>query len=212
MEDFFEDLKNRPRPNLFRRIYLWWAHDGKYYHKYFKQGVKNLWYWFPVIWKDRDWDGHYIFEILQHKLEAQANYIGRRDLHTRAQLDAKRMRLCISLIKKVQEEDYTMEYMDYHKDRVWFTDVEDRPGNSLYNSEEVWEKYDEYFKKYPLVYKRVLKGEGVFTLNGRNESDIKRVIAQNIAHLNHDRARKLLFKIMEENIESWWDQNKNYYD
>ena len=205
MEDFFEDMKNQPRPNLFRRIYLWWAHDGRYYHKYFKEGVKNLWYWFPVIWKDRNWDGHYIFEILQHKLEAQANYIGRRDFHTRAQLDAKRMRLCIKLIKKVQEEDYTMEYMDYAKDRVWFTPCEDRPGSSLYNSEEVWEKYDEYFKKYPLVYKRVMKGEGVFTLNGRNESDMKRVIAQNIAHLNHDRARKLLFKIMEENIEGWWD-------
>jgi len=205
MEDFFEDLKNQPRPNFFRRIWLWWEHDGKYYHKYFKQGIKNIIYWVPVIWKDRNWDGHYIFEILKHKLKAQADYIGRRDLHTRAQLDAKRMRLCISLIKKVQEEDYTMEYMDYHKDRVWFTPCEDRPGSSLYNSEEVWEKYDEYFKKYPLVYKRVLKGEGVFTLNGRNDSDMKRVIAQNIAHLNHDRARKLLFKIMEENIEGWWD-------
>jgi len=115
------------------------------------------------------------------------------------------MRLCVKLIKKVQEEDYTMEYMDYHKDRVWFTDCEDRPGSSLYNSEEVWEKYDEYFKKYPLVYKRVMKGEGVFTLDGRDESDMKRIIAMNIAHLNHDRARKLLFKIMEENIEGWWD-------
>jgi len=205
MEDFFEELKNRPRPNIFRRIYLWWDMDGRYYHKYFKQGVKNLWYWFPVIWKDRNWDSHYIFDMLQHKLTAQANYIGRRDFHTRAQLDAKRMRLCVKLIKKVQEEDYTMEYMDYHKDRVWFTDCEDRPGSSLYNSEEVWEKYDEYFAKYPLVYKRVLKGEGVFTLNGRDESDMKRIIAMNIAHLNHDRARKLLFKIMEENIESWWD-------
>ena len=205
MEDFFEDLKNRPRPNIFRRIWLWWEHDGKYYHKYFKQGVKNIIYWFPIIWKDRNWDGHYIFEILQHKLKAQANYISRRDFHTRAQLDAKRMRLCVKLIKKVQEEDYTMEYMDYHKDRVWFTDCEDRPGSSLYNSEEIWEKYDDYFAKYPLIYKKVLKGEGVFTLDGRNESDMKRIIAMNIAHLNHDRARKLLFKIMEENIEGWWD-------
>jgi len=205
MEDFFEDLKNKPRPNFFRRIYLWWEHDGKYYYKYFKQGVKNIWYWFPIIWKDRDWDSHYIFEILQHKLTAQANYIGDRDFHTRAQQDARRMRLCVSLIKKVQEEDYTMEYMDYAKDRHWFTDCEDRPGSSLWNSEEVWEKYDEYFKKYPLVYKRVMKGEGVFTLDGRSEADIKRVIAMNIAHLNHNRARKLLFKIMEENIEGWWD-------
>jgi hypothetical protein len=51
----------------------------------------------------------------------------------------------------------------------------------------------------------VLKGEGPFTLGDRDESEIKRIIAMNIAHINQDRARKLLFKIMEENIEGWWD-------
>ena len=204
MEDFFEDLKNQPRPNFFRRIWLWWAHDGKYYHKYFKQGVKNLWYWFPVIWKDRNWDEQYIFEVLKHKLKSQANYIGRRDLHTRAQQDAKRMRLCVKLIDLCQDEPYSMEYMDYHKDRHWFTPVEDRPGNSLWNSETLWENYDEYFAKYPLIYKRVMKGEGPFTLDGRDEADMKRIIAMNIAHINQERVRKLLFKIMEENIEGWW--------
>ena len=205
MEDFFEDLNSRPRPNILRRIYLWWRFDGKYYPTYLKQGIKNLWYWFPVIWKDRDWDDHFIFEVLKHKLKSQAKYIGGRDRHTRAQLDAKRMRLCVKLIEKVQDESYQMEYMDYHKDRVWFTDCEDRPGSSQYNSEEVWEKYDDYFKKYPLIYKRVLKGAGPYTLDGRDESEIKRIIAMNIAHINQDRARKLLFKIMEENIEGWWD-------
>jgi len=205
MEDFFEDLKNRPRPNIFRRIQLWWNHDGKYYHKYFKQGVKNIWYWFPIIWKDRHWDDHYIYEILQHKLKEQANYIAKNDRHTRAQLDAKRMRLCVKLIKKVQEEDYVIEYMDYHKDRVWFTDWEGNSGNSLYNSEEVWEKYDDYFAKYPLVYKRVMKGEEIFKLDDRDEADRKRLIAMNIAHINQDRAQKLLFKIMQENIQGWWD-------
>jgi hypothetical protein len=203
MEDFFEDIKNQPRPNLFRRIYLWWRWDGQYLPKEIKRGIQKIWYWLPIIWKDRDWDGHYIFEIMKHKLQAQAKYIGDRDFHTRAQLDAKRMRLCVKLMQKIQDEDYTMEYMDYHKDRVWFTDCEDRPGSSLMNSEQVWEKFDDYFKKYPLVYKRVMNGEGVFSLEGRE--DDKHVIAMNIAHLNHDRARKLLFKIMEENIEGWWD-------
>jgi hypothetical protein len=203
MEDFFEDMKNRPRPNFFRRIWLWWDNDGRYYHKYLKEGVKNIIYWFPIIWKDRSWDSHYIFEIMKHKLKAQSAYIGRRDRHTRAQHDARNMRLCVKLITKVQEEDYTLEYMDYHKDRVWFTPCEDRPGSSLYNSETVWEKYDDYFKKYPLVYKKVMAGAGPFSLEGR-END-KHVIAMNIAHVNHDRARKLLFKIMEENIEGWWD-------
>ena len=202
MEDFFED---RPKLNLWDKISLWWRCDGKYYHKFLREGISNIIYWFPIIWKDRHWDSHYIYKILQHKLKAQANYIGSNDSHTRAQLHAKRMRLCVRLIKKIQEEDYVMEYMDYHKDRVWFTDCEDRPGSSQYNSEEVWEKYDDYFKKYPLIYKRVLKGAGPYTLDGRDESEIKRIIAMNIAHINQDRARKLLFKIMEENIEGWWD-------
>ena len=205
MEDFFEELANRPRPNFFRRIWLWWNHDGKYYHKYFKQGIKNLWYWLPIIWKDRSWDDHYIFEVLKHKLKAQAKYIGDRDFHTRAQLDAKRMRLCVKLIEKVQDESYQMEYMEYGKDRVWFTDCKDRPGSVRYNSEEIWENYDEFFEKYPLVYKQVLNGAGPFTLDGRDETDMKRIVAMNIAHVNQDRVHKLLFKILEENIRGWWD-------
>ena len=205
MEDFFEELANRPRPNFFRRIKLWWDHDGKYYHKYFKQGIKNLWYWFPVIWKDRNWDDHYIFEVLKHKLKAQAKYIGDRDRHTRAKLDAKRIRLCVKLIEKIQDESYQMEYMNYHKDKHWFEPCKDKEGYSTWKSENVWENYDEFFKKYPLVYKKVLKGVGPFTLNGRDEADIKAIIAMNIAHINQDRVKKLLFKILEENIRGWWD-------
>jgi len=98
MEDFFEDLKNQPRPNFFRRIWLWWEHDGKYLHKEIKWGIQNLIYWFPIIWKDRNWDGHYIYEVMKHKLKAQANYVGRRDFHTRAQQDARNMRTCVRLI------------------------------------------------------------------------------------------------------------------
>ena len=186
-------------------IALWWKFEGRYYHTEFVKGVKNLIRWFPIIWKDRDWDHHFIFSLLIQKIKFQAKYIGDRDFHTRAKRDAQIMMTCVRLMEKVKEEYYNIEYIDYHKDRVWFTDCEDRPGSYLYNSEEVWEKYDEYFAKYPLIYKKVLKGEGVFTLNDRDESDMKRIIAMNIAHLNHDRARKLLFKLLERNIQNWWD-------
>ena len=43
----------------------------------------------------------------------------------------------------------------------------------------------------------------MFSLEGRE--DDKQSIAMNIAHLNHSRAHKLLFRIIEENIEGWWD-------
>ena len=202
MEDFFAD---RPRLNIFRRIWLWWNHDGKYYHKYFKQGIKNLWYWFPIIWKDKNWDQDYIYEVLKHKLKAQAKYISDNNRHTRAKQDARRIIICTKLIQSCQDETYATEYINYFEDKHWFEPCEGWSGYSTWESETLYENFSDYFKKYPLVYKKVMKGEGPFTLDGKDEDDLKKVIAMNIAHLNQDRARKLLFKIMEENIEKWWD-------
>jgi hypothetical protein len=157
MEDFFED---RPKLNLWDKISLWWRFDGKYYHKFLREGISNIIYWFPIIWKDRNWDHGYIYTMLQHKLKAQAQYIGRRDWHTRAQQDARRMTICVNLIQKLQDDFYEMEYMDYAKDRHWFEPCNDGTDNSTWESENIWEKYDDYFKKYPLIYKRVMNGEG----------------------------------------------------
>jgi len=207
-KDIFEqwDEERAKKPWIIRKlrfIPLWWNHEGKYYHRMFKTGVKNLWYWFPVIWKDRNWDSHYIFEIMMHKLKAQSKYIGERDIHTRAKRDAEIMMTCVRLMKLVQEETYSHEYSDYHKTKHWFEDLEDKPGYSSWESRQLEENFDDYFMKYPLIYKRVMNGEGVFRREGRE--DDKQVIAMNISHINHDRARKLLFKLMEENIERWWD-------
>jgi hypothetical protein len=34
----------------------------------FWYGIRNLIYWFPVIWKDRHWDHDFIMKIVHHKL------------------------------------------------------------------------------------------------------------------------------------------------
>ena len=60
------------KTNVLEKISLWWRFEGRYYHKDFTRGVKNLWRWFPVIWKVRDYDGHYIFEMIRVKLQHQA--------------------------------------------------------------------------------------------------------------------------------------------
>ena len=205
--DIFDQLREEreSRPWIVKKlnyIRLWWHHDGKYLGKTFKSGIKNIAYWLPIIWKDRNWDSHYIFDILSHKLKAQSKYIGDRDIHTRAKRDAEVMLTCVRLIDKVQEEFYAMEYMDYEKTKHWFEDVPDSPGYSSWESRQLEENFDDYFKKYPLIHKRVLNGEGWLKIEDPNE---KHRIASNIAHINHERARKLLFKIMEQNIEKWWD-------
>lgn len=186
-----------------RFIPTWWGNEGKYYHKMFRTGMKNLIYWFPIIWKDRNWDSHYIFEIMMHKIKAQSKYIGERDIHTRAKRDAEIMMTCVRLMKKVQDDFYSSEYFDYHKTKHWFEDVPGKEGYSSWESRLLEENFDDFFKKYPLIYKRVINGEGPF--NRENREDDKQIIAMNIGQINHNRANKLLFKLMEENIERWWD-------
>ena len=183
-------------------ISLWWEHNGRYLGNEFIRGIENLWYWLPVIWKDRNWDHQFIFDILSHKLKAQSAYIGGRGIHISAERDAEIMMTCVRLIEKVKDEYYGMEYMDYHKTKHWFEPA-DKEGYSTWESKELEENFDDYFAKYPLIYKRVMNDEGVFNREGRE--DDKHIIAMNIAHINHDRARKLLFKLMEQNIEGWWD-------
>jgi len=202
MEDFFE---NTQKLNLFEKIGLWWRLHGKYYHKYLKHGVKNLWYWFPIIWKDRNWDDHFIFEVLKHKLKAQANYIAKSNRHTRAQLDARNMTTCINLINKLQDDFYEMEYMNYVKDKSWFIPSKEKPQYFTWENEIIYENLDQYFAKYPLIYARVMKGEGPFSWEGQKTQELKRRIAMNMGHLNQQRAHKLLFKILQTQIQGWWN-------
>lgn len=159
--------------------------------RFFKR-LHNLYRWFPIIWKDQDWDDHYIFEILKFKLKNQAEYIGYHDRHVSAKRDAEIMMLCVRLIEKVQSEYYGMEYFDYHESEMKFIDSQDYPGSYEVEIEQKSEHFDDYFKKYPRIYKQV---------DGKD----KHQIAFRIAKINEERAHKLLFKILEQNIRRWWD-------
>ena len=192
------------KPWLVRKLQwipLWWSQEGQFTLRNIKTGIKSIWYWLPIIWKDRHWDSHYIFDIMIHKIKAQSKYIGSRDIHTRAKRDAEVMMTCVRLMERVQDEFYSGEYSDYHKTKHWFEPAEEE-GYSTWESRTLEENFDDYFAKYPLIYKRVLNGEGPFKPDGEDD---KQRIAMNIGHINHERARKLLFKVMEQNIEKWWD-------
>jgi hypothetical protein len=161
--------------------------------KQFFRRIYNLYRWFPIIWKDQDWDDHYIFEILKFKLKNQAKYIGDYNRHTTAKRDAEIMMLCVRLIEKVQEEYYGCEYMDYHESDFRWLDT-NNPDTKELDIVELSEHFDDYFKKYPLIYRMVpdLKAP-------------KHKIAMQIARINEERAHKLLFTILEKNIRKWWD-------
>jgi hypothetical protein len=116
--------------------------------KRFFRNIHNLIRWFPIIWRDEQWDYYYIFELLKHKLIFTAEHHYKYGCHTSASYDANRMMVCVRLIEKIQNESYILELID--------------------DDNLTREKLDLAFSK-----------------------QIK--------------ARKLLFKILEQNIEQWWD-------
>jgi hypothetical protein len=160
--------------------------------KQFFRNIHNLIRWFPIIWKDRDWDDHFIFEILKFKLKNQAKYIGYHDRHLSAKRDAEIMMLCVRLIEKVQDEYYGTEYFNYHESKLNFIDSKSHPGMYEMKVDPISEHFDDYFKKYPHIYNQV-------------KTEDKHRTAFNIARINEERAHKLLFKILEQNIRRWWD-------
>ena len=97
--------------------------------KQFFKRIYNLYRWFPIIWKDQDWDHTYIYEILKFKLKNQAEYIGYHDRHVSAKRDAEIMMLCVRLIEKCQEDYYGTECFKYRTAESVFTPSEEYPGS-----------------------------------------------------------------------------------
>jgi hypothetical protein len=189
LKDIFEDYIQYPIRFMYQRIY-------------------NLIRWFPIIWKDRDWDDWYVFTILETKLKHQAEYIGTKDRHTRAKRDAEIMMTCVRLIQKIKEEKYDGEYMDYHESSYNWLDIPDKSDYKQLDIELKSERFDEYFLEYPLDYKRVITNTAnqIFSIDGDiHDVEVKQRIAMNMGMVRQRRAHKLLFKLLERNILMWWD-------
>ena len=163
----------------------------------FLTSCNNLIKWFPTIWNDRDWDHTFILKMLQKKIEFQRKELVNANRHTRIESDNRDMTIVLNLLERVREEYYQMECMDY-----WYTDIvfEKIPNNSSHKLADVvdkWEKFDEFLSKYPSSVRAVIKEHG--------EQDDKKRLCLLVSYYNHEKANKLLFRILEERLTYWWD-------
>jgi len=176
-------------------IIRWWRYTWiRSAYRDIKSGISNTLNWLPVIWKDRDWDQHYIYSVLIHKLEKQAVYIHHNGNHVDAKRDAEKMMLCARLARMQQDEMYVDEYRDAFELKCEFVPTDETKQWFTMETEIVSENFIDYFAKYQRQY-RLLDKTGLD----------KDEIARQIGYKNQERSRKLLFKILEENIERWWD-------
>jgi len=181
------------------RLYRWFLWDAKHLHRDIAQGFKNLWRWFPIVWKDRDWDDHFIFEALKFKLKNTANYFEEKQRFVGWEDEVKYIRICEKLIDRIQNDYYQAEYTDYVDMEYYLIPIKNT-DKCEYKTNIVEDHLEKYFALYPNTKKHVLSSNKYesYTLTDRGTA-----LAMGIER--HLKARKLLFKIMERRIESWWD-------
>lgn len=78
-------------------------------------GLENIWKWRRAIYRDRDWDYWFIYQILKTKLEHQADYIERYGMHETKARDIFQIREVIELIDIVQNEKIVDEALKADK-------------------------------------------------------------------------------------------------
>lgn len=172
----------------------------------FKNGIKNIFKWLPVIWKDRDWDDHYIFEILKHKLILQRKCLIGANRHMGISKTNRYITLCLNLIELIQEEHYACEYLDYVESNFRFEPTGKQfEGQDTYELKDdiISERYDEYLSKYKSSVRHILNNE--YRGLKKGEEDDKRRLCLYVGMYNQEKCQKLLFKVLNEKINHWWD-------
>lgn len=72
-------------------------------------GIKNLIRWFPIIWRDRDWDWVFLAEMMEYKLRRMSENLNK---NVRGE-DARQCLLCAELLKRLRADDISDK-------RLWY--------------------------------------------------------------------------------------------
>lgn len=185
--------------NWYWKLYRWCKWKLPYQHKYFIYGVKNLWRWFWVIWNDRDWDHDFYWKITKKKISQMRNLHVKNMRFVNTPRDIEKMNVVLKLIERVQDDTYRSEYYD-EKYYVNNMRIEDN-GNLEFDV--VKDDLHLYIAKYPSAHRKVLNDPKNKSYFNGEETNFKVSMLMSIER--HNKAKRILFKLLENNIESWWD-------
>ena len=152
------------------------------------RGIKNIFIWMPVIYKDRWYDHYYFFKILEFKLNLMSEMFEKEGHGVNSPKDAKRMKMCAELCKRFSEDNYSEEMYKAHEEK-WgklkmdFKDDPDRPG----------------FGSLKMTHSKCL-----------TEEDKTMEAIENKKIWDHEEKMKQqdinkLFDTMKKYIRGWWD-------
>lgn len=147
----------------------------------FKEGIQNLIKWFPIIWKDRQWDYHYLYIILHKKIELMEEFFESENVMAVNTKDtSEEMKLVKEALERLMNDDYlSKELIEYD---VRYKDMD------LYKSEKV--EGEDYYR---LVWTD-------------NEEQMKEFHdAGECADKKEIEDINFVFSSLNKYIQKWWD-------
>lgn len=162
-------------------------------------GIKNFWKWKKIIYFDRDYDYNYTYDILQFKMENQSKYFKTSDICIDDKRNAELCKLCSKLIEKLKNDTYECEYQDCYN---WGMGIDDKPDYLFW----IWDVEDEqklekYFYDNRNIYNKIKSEKNYGDLN----YDDNKVMCLLIGRIKQEKAQKLLYKILLEKSEGFWN-------
>lgn len=100
--------------------YRWcslWAIKSNIVHIYysFVYGIANIFRYFKVVWPQQDFDWYYLATLMKYKLDRMADYAQNHGHHVSSERDAKNMRICSELLKRMLDDDDWNKQKYYQK-------------------------------------------------------------------------------------------------
>lgn len=148
--------------------------------------IKNVIKWLPKIWNQYDFDYSYSIEVFKFQLEKQADYLeSDKAITENSKNDASRIRMILRLMDKVYDHDYGIEYQKQFEE-IYGKDLLDiKFINKLHGLKHMYELNEDEDKV-------------------REMDQVKRNLFLN-SQEKQNRAHKLLWDLVEHNIQNWWD-------
>ena len=143
--------------------------------------IKNIIRWLPIIWRDRDWDYGFIYEILYQKLKNMELFFRSDKVYAKDALKfAHQIMVAKNLCKRLSEDNYLHNAMFWHDKKY--------PEPIVFEFEP-----DEISGYKKLLPDKNLKRSQSFKKCGEHSRYMKK---QDLDYL---------FKYMRKHIQNWWD-------
>lgn len=85
----------------------------KFYNiRKFGRFILRLIKWFPILWKQEDWDFEYMYDLLEIKMKELRECLRKDTLHVNSDLHAREISICLAYMDRFRHWDDYIEKSD----------------------------------------------------------------------------------------------------